>query len=81
MMGSFSIGLGLACAAMIALMCLPMAIGVIRSRARRRHTNTPGTPAVPAAAASATPATPPTAPLAASGARQASTAGPSRVDS
>ncbi len=40
MMGNASIGLALACAAMIALTCLPMAAGMIRRRRRRRHTDT-----------------------------------------
>jgi hypothetical protein len=38
MMGDISFGLGLLCAAMMALMCLPMAIGVIGRRRRRQHT-------------------------------------------
>jgi hypothetical protein len=53
---------------MMALMCLPMAVGMVRGRWRLRHPNTPSMANTPTAA---------TAPLAAPGARQASNAGPS----
>jgi len=45
MMGRWTFGLaGLACAAMVAFMRLPMAAGMIRSRWRRRHPNAAGRP-------------------------------------
>jgi hypothetical protein len=43
MMGTVSFGLGLLCAAMMALMCLPMAVGMIRGWRRRPRTGAPPT--------------------------------------
>jgi hypothetical protein len=39
--------LALACAAMTALMCLPMAVGMLRRRFRRGPTTTAASPAAP----------------------------------